>query len=89
MNHLAPNAGNVQLYSPAAAPAIFDGDLSSKTALSSTYSPVTLSQPLTDGFARRLTYLRLSITDFCNFRCEYCLPDGNKNKHTKSYLIVT
>ena len=76
MNHLAPNAGNVQLYSPAAAPAIFDGDSSSKTALSSTYSPVTLSQPLTDGFARRLTYLRLSITDFCNFRCEYCLPDG-------------
>ena len=75
MNHLAPNAANVQLYSPTAAPVVFDGD-SSKTAIASTYSPVTLSQPLTDGFARRLTYLRLSITDFCNFRCEYCLPDG-------------
>ena len=92
MNHLVPNAGNVgnaQLYSPAAAPAIFDGDLSSKTALSSTYSPVTLSQPLTDGFARRLTYLRLSITDFCNFRCEYCLPDGYQGKPPQNELSVT
>ena len=62
MNHLAPTLGNAQLYSPAAAPAIFDAD-SSKTAITSTYSPATLSQPLTDGFARRLTYLRLSITD--------------------------
>ncbi|WP_296405908.1 GTP 3',8-cyclase MoaA [Psychrobacter sp.] len=33
-------------------------------------------EPLTDGFSRRLTYLRLSITDFCNFRCGYCLPNG-------------
>ncbi len=32
--------------------------------------------PLTDGFQRQLSYLRLSITDFCNFRCHYCLPNG-------------
>jgi GTP 3',8-cyclase len=31
---------------------------------------------LTDPFGRRFSYLRLSITDVCNFRCEYCLPDG-------------
>ncbi|MEC8444572.1 MAG: radical SAM protein, partial [Pseudomonadota bacterium] len=31
---------------------------------------------LQDAFGRRLTYLRLSITDVCNFRCNYCLPDG-------------
>lgn len=31
---------------------------------------------LTDSFYRKLTYLRLSITDFCNFRCDYCLPNG-------------
>ena len=31
---------------------------------------------LTDPFGRRFSYLRLSITDICNFRCEYCLPDG-------------
>lgn len=32
---------------------------------------------LIDRFARRFTYLRLSLTEFCNFRCTYCLPDGN------------
>lgn len=31
---------------------------------------------LKDRFERRFTYLRLSITDVCNFRCNYCLPDG-------------
>ena len=31
---------------------------------------------LTDQFNRRFTYLRLSITDVCNYRCEYCLPNG-------------
>ena len=32
---------------------------------------------LVDAFSRRFTYLRLSITESCNFRCTYCLPDGN------------
>lgn len=31
---------------------------------------------LTDQFGRRFDYLRLSITEACNFRCNYCLPDG-------------
>ncbi|ARU93448.1 cyclic pyranopterin phosphate synthase [Tatumella citrea] len=31
---------------------------------------------LIDTFDRRFYYLRLSITDVCNFRCTYCLPDG-------------
>ena len=31
---------------------------------------------LVDGFHRQLNYLRLSVTDFCNFRCDYCLPNG-------------
>lgn len=31
---------------------------------------------LIDSYRRRFTYLRLSITDVCNFRCNYCLPDG-------------
>ncbi len=29
---------------------------------------------LTDGFRRRITYLRVSLTDRCNLRCRYCLP---------------
>jgi GTP 3',8-cyclase len=31
---------------------------------------------LQDGFGRHLEYLRLSVTERCNFRCAYCLPDG-------------
>lgn len=31
---------------------------------------------LVDKYNRAFPYLRLSITDVCNFRCEYCLPDG-------------
>ncbi|MEA5446615.1 GTP 3',8-cyclase MoaA [Gammaproteobacteria bacterium AB-CW1] len=37
---------------------------------------------LEDRFGRRFAYLRLSITDVCNFRCEYCLPDGYQGKPT-------
>jgi len=28
---------------------------------------------LTDAFGRRITYLRLSVTDRCNLRCQYCM----------------
>ncbi len=31
---------------------------------------------LQDGHGRRFEYLRLSLTDVCNFRCSYCLPEG-------------
>ncbi|ADM10377.1 molybdenum cofactor biosynthesis protein A [Parvularcula bermudensis HTCC2503] len=29
--------------------------------------------PLTDGYGRDITYLRLSVTDRCDLRCQYCL----------------
>ena len=31
--------------------------------------------PLVDRFARRITYLRLSVTDRCDLRCAYCMPE--------------
>jgi GTP 3',8-cyclase len=31
---------------------------------------------LADRHGRHFEYLRLSLTDVCNFRCSYCLPDG-------------
>lgn len=31
---------------------------------------------LSDPFGRTFPYLRLSLTEACNFRCGYCLPDG-------------
>ena len=31
---------------------------------------------VTDRYARPLQDLRISLTDRCNFRCSYCLPNG-------------
>jgi cyclic pyranopterin phosphate synthase len=34
-------------------------------------------EPLYDGHGRRISDLRVSVTDRCNFRCQYCMPaDG-------------
>jgi GTP 3',8-cyclase len=34
-------------------------------------------KPLVDGHGRAITDLRVSVTDRCNFRCQYCMPaDG-------------
>lgn len=41
---------------------------------------------LIDGFGRRFHYLRLSITEVCNFRCTYCLPDGFKKTAPLTFL---
>ena len=32
-------------------------------------------QELIDGYGRRITYLRISVTDRCNLRCVYCMPE--------------
>ncbi len=37
-------------------------------------SPTSLSQ-LQDAFQRKVTYLRISVTDRCDFRCIYCMND--------------
>ena len=54
----------------------------------SSHVPQTNDNLLTDGFSRRLTYLRLSITDFCNFRCGYCLPNGYQGKRPDNELTL-
>jgi len=32
-------------------------------------------QGMRDGFGRRIEYLRISVTDKCNLRCVYCMPE--------------
>jgi GTP 3',8-cyclase len=34
-----------------------------------------LSRPMIDGFGRRITYVRLSVTDRCDLRCRYCMAE--------------
>ena len=44
---------------------------------------------LVDRFHRQYTYLRLSITDVCNFKCTYCLPDGYQPPaHKQTFLTL-
>ena len=33
------------------------------------------SRPLIDSFGRRISYLRISVTDRCDFRCVYCMAE--------------
>ena len=35
-----------------------------------------MNQPLIDPFARAITYLRVSVTDRCDFRCVYCMAEN-------------
>jgi len=34
------------------------------------------SSGMRDGFGRRIEYLRISVTDKCNLRCVYCMPEA-------------
>ena len=47
---------------------------------------------LLDQYHRRFTYLRLSLTESCNFRCNYCLPNGsdcqNRAAELTAYEVV-
>ena len=44
---------------------------------------------MTDAFGRRFPYLRLSVTDVCNFRCTYCLPQGYKKSGGDAFLNIS
>lgn len=39
-----------------------------------------MTSPPTDSYQRRIDYLRLSITDRCNLRCTYCMPEHGVQK---------
>lgn len=43
---------------------------------------------LVDGFGRSFPYLRLSLTEACNFRCSYCLPDGYQANGRPTFLTL-
>ncbi|MCD8088844.1 MAG: GTP 3',8-cyclase MoaA [Oscillospiraceae bacterium] len=42
---------------------------------------------MTDGFGRKIEYLRLSVTDLCNLRCQYCMgPEGVEKRDHRDIL---
>ena len=36
---------------------------------------ISISENLVDGFHRQHNYLRISVTERCNLRCMYCMPE--------------
>ncbi len=40
-----------------------------------TPQPLLTSEPMVDPFGRTISYLRLSVTDRCDFRCVYCMSE--------------
>jgi GTP 3',8-cyclase len=42
---------------------------------------------LTDGSGRKINYLRISVTDKCNFRCLYCMPEEGLQWLPKSEIL--
>ncbi|KAM7172236.1 molybdenum cofactor biosynthesis protein 1 isoform 3-T3 [Macrochelys suwanniensis] len=44
---------------------------------------------LTDSFGRQHNYLRISLTEKCNLRCQYCMPEEGVQLTPKSELLTT
>lgn len=38
--------------------------------------PRSIAAPLSDSFGRRISYLRISVTDRCDLRCRYCMAEA-------------
>ncbi len=42
---------------------------------------------MTDSFGRTIDYLRLSVTDLCNYRCRYCMPEEGVRKRAHEDIL--
>jgi len=45
-------------------------------------------QQLIDRFGRRIEYVRLSVTDRCDLRCFYCMPEGYNDFETPDHWLT-
>ncbi len=41
-----------------------------------------------DSFGRNITYMRVSVTDLCNLRCRYCMPEDGVCKKTHAEMLT-
>src|SRR4029453_13978576 len=46
------------------------------------------ARPLVDPFGRTVRDLRISITDRCNFRCQYCMPEEGMQWQPREELLT-
>ncbi|MEZ4399933.1 MAG: GTP 3',8-cyclase MoaA [Kofleriaceae bacterium] len=50
--------------------------------------PAAPAGPLADGLARPVRYLRVSVTDRCNFACTYCVPEDGIAHRARAELLT-
>src|SRR5919202_4334852 len=67
-------------FAPASAAAIDPDDLFDDPAY-------TGEGPLFDQWGRRIKSLRISVTDRCNFRCVYCMPEEGLDWLPKQQIL--
>ena len=41
-----------------------------------------------DVCGRTIDYLRLSVTDLCNYRCRYCMPEAGVEKRAHEDILT-
>ena len=47
-----------------------------------------MPEPVTDNYGRQMTYLRLAVTERCNLRCRYCMPETGINLVPRRELLT-
>jgi cyclic pyranopterin phosphate synthase len=50
-------------------------------------APQRVKGQLSDAFRRRVSYLRISVTDRCNLRCTYCMPESGLPWISKAEIL--
>ncbi len=40
-----------------------------------------------DGHGRKIDYIRISLTDLCNLRCRYCIPEHGVEKKRAEHFV--
>ena len=43
---------------------------------------------MTDRYCRTINYMRISVTDLCNMRCQYCMPESGVSKRNHCDLLT-
>ena len=43
---------------------------------------------MTDSYGRQITYLRLSVTELCDLRCRYCMPEEGVCKRGHDEMLT-
>lgn len=50
---------------------------------------IAVSPALIDSFSRKHNYLRISVTERCSFRCQYCMPEEGVTLTPQSHLLTS